>query len=75
MGLYIWPMVGFLLQWPTLLTLAMFPILVFMCVRLARREAAEAEQAFGEEWAEYARRTPPFFPRWRAGHDRASPTT
>ena len=29
---------GFLLQWPTLLTLAMFPVLVFMYVRLARKE-------------------------------------
>ena len=32
---------GFLLQWPTLLTLLMFPILVTMYVRLARREECE----------------------------------
>src|SRR3990170_3248634 len=31
-------MLGFLVQWPTLLTLAMFPVQVFMYVRLARRE-------------------------------------
>jgi protein-S-isoprenylcysteine O-methyltransferase Ste14 len=31
-------MLGFLLQWPTLLTLAMFPVLVFMYVRLAKTE-------------------------------------
>jgi methanethiol S-methyltransferase len=35
-------MAGFLLQWPTLLTLAMFPILVLMYARLARSEEAEA---------------------------------
>jgi len=34
-------MFGFLLQWPTLLTLAMFPVLVYMYVRLARREEQE----------------------------------
>ena len=33
---FILVMFGFLLQWPTLLTLAMFPLLVWMYVRLAR---------------------------------------
>ena len=31
-------MLGFLAQWPTILTLAMFTVLVYMYVRLARRE-------------------------------------
>jgi protein-S-isoprenylcysteine O-methyltransferase Ste14 len=57
---------GFLLQWPTLLTLAMFPVLVFMYVRLALREEREAERQFGEAWLRYAARTPRFVPRWRA---------
>jgi protein-S-isoprenylcysteine O-methyltransferase Ste14 len=35
-------MIGFLVQWPTLLTLIMFPILVTMYVRLARREERDA---------------------------------
>ena len=56
-------MSGFLLQWPSVVTLAMFPILVYMYVRLARREAREATAEFGEEYASYARRTPAFFPR------------
>ena len=34
-------MFGFLLQWPTLLTLAMFPVLVWMYVRLARARNAK----------------------------------
>lgn len=58
-------MFGFLLQWPTLLTLLMFPVLVVMYVRLARREEREAEAAFGEEWHRYAVRTPAFLPRLR----------
>jgi methanethiol S-methyltransferase len=56
-------MVGFLLQWPTLLTLIMFPILVTMYVRLARREEHEVREEFGEEYDRYAARTPGFLPR------------
>jgi protein-S-isoprenylcysteine O-methyltransferase Ste14 len=56
-------MIGFLLQWPTILTLAMFPILVFMYVNLAHREEQEALAEFGETYAEYAARTPRFVPR------------
>lgn len=55
---------GFLLQWPTILTLLMFPVLVIMYVRLARREEREALAEFGEEYAQYAATTPAFFPRW-----------
>jgi protein-S-isoprenylcysteine O-methyltransferase Ste14 len=57
-------MLGFLLQWPTILTLAMFPVLVWMYVRLARREEAEVKSEFGEGWDAYALRTPAFIPRW-----------
>jgi methanethiol S-methyltransferase len=56
-------MLGFLLQWPTLPTLVMFPILVVMYVRLARREEREALAAFGKAYARYAANTPAFFPR------------
>ena len=57
-------MTGFLLQWPTLLTLFMFPILVYMYARLARREEREALAEFGEAYARYGARTPRFFPRF-----------
>ena len=56
-------MIGFLLQWPTLVTLAMFPILVAMYVKLARREEREALAEFGEQYASYAVSTPAFIPR------------
>jgi protein-S-isoprenylcysteine O-methyltransferase Ste14 len=57
-------MAGFLLQWPTLLTLAMFPVLVWMYVRLARREEREALAIFGDAYAGYAAVTPALVPRW-----------
>jgi methanethiol S-methyltransferase len=58
-------MLGFLLQWPTVLTLAMFPILVAMYVRLAHREEREARAEFGEAYARYAATMPAFVPRLR----------
>jgi len=56
-------MFGFLLQWPTLPTLVMFPVLAFMYARLALREEQEMRAEFGEEYRRYLERTPAFFPR------------
>lgn len=56
-------MLGFLFQWPTFTTLAMFPILVTMYVKLARREEREVLAEFGDEYARYAAATPAFLPR------------
>jgi protein-S-isoprenylcysteine O-methyltransferase Ste14 len=53
-------MFGFLLQWPTILTLAMFPILVVMYGYLATREEADMAARFGKEYEMYAARTPRF---------------
>lgn len=58
-------MFGFLLQWPTLPTLVMFPILVYVYVRLARREEQMAIDEFGDRYRDYMRTTPAFFPEWR----------
>ena len=66
---------GFQLQWPTLLTVAMFPALVTMYIRLARREEREAQRAFGAQWAAYAARTPAFVPWLTAGTGRAATTS
>ena len=60
-------MLGFLLQWPTLLTLVMFPILLVMYGRLAITEEAEMRKRFGAEFEAYASRTPRFLPSWRMG--------
>ena len=56
-------MLGFLVQWPTLLTLVMFPVLVVMYVRLARREERETLSAFGEACRRYAASTPAWLPK------------
>ncbi len=55
-------LLGFLLQWPTLLTLLMFPVLLTMYGRLAVTEEAEMRLQFGEMYARYALQTPRFFP-------------
>lgn len=59
-------MFGFLLQWPTLLTLAMFPVLVAMYVHLAREEEREALKQFGDDYRRYMASTPGFFPNLSA---------
>jgi protein-S-isoprenylcysteine O-methyltransferase Ste14 len=56
-------MFGFLLQWPAILTLAMFPILVVMYGYLATREEADMAVQFGKEYEMYAARTPRFIPK------------
>ena len=58
-------MVGFLLQWPTFVTAAMFPILLLMYRRLAIREEQEVHKRFGPRWERYAARTPRLFPHQR----------
>ncbi len=57
-------MLGFLFQWPTILTLSMFPILVWMYTRLAKSEEVDAEKEFGNAWITYAKETPRFIPKW-----------
>ncbi|KLO39652.1 methyltransferase family protein [Mycobacterium nebraskense] len=58
-------MIGFLLQWPTIPTMIMFPILVAVYIKLARSEEREVAKQFGEQWNDYAARTPAFLPSLR----------
>ena len=55
---------GFLLQWPTILTVLMFPLLVCMYVHLALSEERDAERDFGETYRRYAAVTPRWIPHW-----------
>jgi protein-S-isoprenylcysteine O-methyltransferase Ste14 len=57
-------LLGFLLQWPTLLTLLMFPVLLIMYGRLAVTEEAEMRAEFGADFDRYAALTPRFIPRF-----------
>ena len=56
-------MLGWLLHWPTLLTLIFFPVLLVVYYRLAASEDAALQQYFGEEFETYKRQTPRFIPR------------
>ena len=60
---FILVMLGFLVQWPTILTLAMFPVLVVMYISLAKSEEREALAEFGDEYRRYIQRVPGFIPR------------
>lgn len=54
---------GMLIQWPTIITAAMWPILVGSYLRLAKREEKELEEKFGSEHVEYKSKVPSFLPR------------
>ena len=45
--------IGFLLQWPTLITLIMAPILILRYIKLAREEEQEMESKFGKTYLDY----------------------
>jgi protein-S-isoprenylcysteine O-methyltransferase Ste14 len=60
---FILVMFGFLLQWPTILTLAMFPVLTVMFVRLAKSEEKDAIAEFGDAYTRYAAQVPGFIPK------------
>ncbi len=61
--------IGFLVQWPTLLTVVMAPIMLYAYVHLSKVEERRAEAEFGDEYREYAAKTARFFPpvnQWKA---------
>lgn len=62
---FILVMLGFLIMWPTLLTLAMFPVLVVVYFRLARQEEKLVRQEFGKAYDKYAIVVPAFLPEWK----------
>jgi methanethiol S-methyltransferase len=59
--------IGLLIQWPTILTAFTWPILLFVYVRLSKREEADMEQQFGEIYRAYAVGVPRFIPRIHTG--------
>jgi protein-S-isoprenylcysteine O-methyltransferase Ste14 len=67
-------MFGFLLQWPTIPTLIMFPILVFTYARLAHKEERAVEAEFGEAYRKYAARTPRYFPHFATFFESKAPS-
>ena len=54
---------GLNLQWLTIITTALWPVLAFLYYRLSKIEEKESEARYGEEFLEYKRTTPRFIPR------------
>lgn len=64
-------MFGFLLQWPTVLTSLLFPIMVVAYWRLAKNEEKDSLARFGDAYRDYMAHTPAFIPHWRSDHRHA----
>lgn len=54
--------IGFLIQWPTIITLVMAPILFVIYVRLSKQEEKVMIDTFGEEYLKYMHEVPAFIP-------------
>ena len=54
-----------IVHWPTIVSVAMFPIIVVAYILLARKEERQMLEQFGDQYREYQRRVPMFFPHWR----------
>lgn len=53
-----------IVHWPTVFSLMAIPIIVIVYVFLARKEERKMVKEFGDEYLEYRRNVPMFFPRW-----------
>jgi len=56
-------MIGMLIQWPTIITALMFPVLAFIYYRLSKSEEGEMIKTFGEEYKLYMETVPMFVPK------------
>jgi protein-S-isoprenylcysteine O-methyltransferase Ste14 len=54
---------GLNIQWLTIITTALWPVLALLYWRLTKIEEKESEAKYGEEFLEYKRNTPRFIPR------------
>lgn len=54
---------GWILHWPSVITLLLWPVLVAAYMWLARREERFVIEEFGDAYLEYANRTPRFLPK------------
>ncbi|MCL5987082.1 MAG: isoprenylcysteine carboxylmethyltransferase family protein [Actinobacteria bacterium] len=54
--------IGMFIQWPTIVTTAMLPMLLLMYYRLARREEREMEKQYGQRYLSYMQEVPMFVP-------------
>jgi len=61
LGLNVW--------WLTIITLALWPVVIIVYYKLAKKEEKEAEEQFGEEYLKYKQRVPGWIPRIRRKAD------
>lgn len=59
---FVMMIIGFLIQWPTIITLLMAPILLVMYTRLSKKEEKKMLELFGERYEEYSKQVPAFIP-------------
>ena len=62
-----------IVHWPTIFSVALFPVIVLAYYLLARSEERKVEEEYGDEYRGYRQRVPMFIPRW--GQWRAMTTT
>ncbi|MEK7679257.1 MAG: isoprenylcysteine carboxylmethyltransferase family protein [Deltaproteobacteria bacterium] len=55
--------IGLLIQWPTIITALMWPVLILAYYRLSKKEEDDMEQEFGKAYREYKEKTPMLIPR------------
>lgn len=60
---FILMIIGFLIQWPTIITVIMAPMLLFMYTRLAKKEEKIMIEEFGEQYKTYIKKVPRFIPK------------
>lgn len=53
-----------IVHWPTIFSIALYPIIILVYVLLARSEESRMLAQFGEEYRTYRLRVPGFIPRW-----------
>ena len=53
-----------IVHWPTVFSVALFPVIVLVYALLARKEEQTMLEQFGDEYRAYRQRVPMFIPRW-----------
>jgi protein-S-isoprenylcysteine O-methyltransferase Ste14 len=56
--------IGLMIQWPTLVTLLLWPVMFIVYYRLAMKEERKMSELFGERYLDYKKSVPAFFPRF-----------
>ena len=63
---------GWLIHWPTILTAVMWPILIVMYYKLAKREEKEMQERFGDRYLLYKANAPMFIPKVSSKSEQSS---